>query len=118
VNHNGWELPENPRDYKRDNTLHVRFEANFIHSHVHDADVAPLMREGQAISSGLTYIYSEIQRSHDQVVPLYELEKLSRFDAANNNPKAVAFAAERLADGRRVSTSLRHSVELFNEFFF
>jgi hypothetical protein len=98
VNHNGWELSENPRNYTRDNTLHLRFEGDFIHSHVHDADVAPLMRKAQTVSSGLTYVYAEIQRSHDQVVPLYELEKESKFGAANHNPKAVAFAAERLAD--------------------
>jgi hypothetical protein len=98
VNHNGWELSENPENYTRDKTLHARFEADFIHSHVHDEDVAPLMRKLQTVSSGLPYIYSEIQRSHDQVIPLYKLEKELKFDATNNHPKAVAFAAERLAD--------------------
>jgi hypothetical protein len=98
VNHNGWELPGNPGNYTRDHTLHIRFEADFIHSRVHDENVAPFMRKVQTVSNGLTYIHSEIRRSHDQVIPLYELEKESKFDAANNNPKAVTFAAEQLSD--------------------
>jgi hypothetical protein len=57
VSHNGWELSENPENYTRDKTLHVRFEADFIHSHVHHEGVAPLMRKVQNISSGLPYIY-------------------------------------------------------------
>jgi hypothetical protein len=98
VNHNGWGLSENPEKYTRDNTLHARFEADFIRAHVHDGDVALLIRKVQRVNSGLPYVYSEIQRSYDQVIPLYRLENKSRFDSTNNNPKAVAFAAERLAD--------------------
>jgi hypothetical protein len=98
VNHNGWELPENPRNYTRDNTLHGRFEADFVHAHVHDGDVAARMRKVQPVGNGLAYIRAEIRRSHDQVVPLYELENETRFDGTNNNPKAVAFGVERLAD--------------------
>lgn len=99
VNHNGWELPENPGNYTRDNTLHLRFEADFIHSRVHDGDVIPLIRKAQRVNTGLPYIYSEIKRSHDRVIPLYELEKDSNFGAGDSSPKAVTFAAECLADG-------------------
>jgi hypothetical protein len=98
VNHNGWDLPENPSKYTRDNTLHLRFEHEFVRAHIRDKDVAPLMRKVQSVDNGLEYIHAEIQRSHDQVVRLYELEKETRFDATDNNPKAVPFAAERLAD--------------------
>lgn len=98
VNTNGWALGENPKNYTRDNTLHVRFEADFIHARVLDKDVTPLLRNVKAVDSGLAYIYAEIHRSHDQVIPLYELERESRFDAADDNPRATAFAAERLAD--------------------
>ena len=99
VNHNGWQLPDNPAGYTRDNTLHIRLEADFIHSHLHDSDVAPLIRKVQPVSNGLPYIYSEIRRAHDRVVELYELEKVSKFGTADDNLKAVRFAAERLADG-------------------
>jgi len=98
VNHNGWELPDNPRNYTRDNTLHVRFEGDFVHARIRDEHVAPLMRKIQSLENGLAHIHAEIQRSHDQVIALYELEKERRFDAANNSPKAAAFTAERLAD--------------------
>lgn len=98
VNHNGWEPRENPRNYTRDTTLHIRFEDEFVHTRIRDTDVAPRMNEVQNVNNGLAYIRAEIQRSHDQVVPLYELEKEAKFDASNRNPKAATFVAQRLAD--------------------
>jgi hypothetical protein len=99
VNTNGWALPENPRNFTRDNTLHGRFEADFIHARVHDDDVTPLLRNVEKVDRGLEYVHAEIRRAHDRVIPLYDLERESRFDAANDSLKAKAFAAERLADG-------------------
>ncbi|HXJ37897.1 MAG TPA: hypothetical protein VNH18_01390 [Bryobacteraceae bacterium] len=45
VNPNGWTLEENPRGYTRDNTLHRRFETDFVRARIHDGDVKPLLRE-------------------------------------------------------------------------
>jgi hypothetical protein len=52
VNHNGWELPENPRNFTRDNTLHARFEHEFVRGHIRDTDVASLMRRFKASTTG------------------------------------------------------------------
>lgn len=98
VNHNGWELPENPKYYTRDDTLHLRFEDNFVRARVRDSDIRPLVRQLQVVNDALPYIYDEIRRAHAQVVPLYDLEKATSFGAKNVDPKAVAFVAARLAD--------------------
>lgn len=106
VNHNGWEARENPKDYTRDNTLHIRFEDAFIKTHVHEDDVMPLVRKYHLVESGLPYIYDEIQRSHSQVGNLYELEKLKKFGPDDDDPRARAFAATRLADAASVLRDL------------
>jgi len=98
VNHNGWELPENPKDYTRDNTLHLRFEDEFVRARIKDRDVGPLMGQLQIVNDGLPYIYDEIRRSHAQVTRLYDLEKATSFGAKNADPNAAAFVAGRLAD--------------------
>jgi hypothetical protein len=98
VNSNGWALQDNPRNYTRDKTLHLRFEADFVKAHVPESEVAPLVRKLGTVNDGLPYIYEEIRRAHDQVIPLYDLEKETKFGAGDSNPRAEAFAAARLAD--------------------
>ena len=98
VNRNGWELAENPRQYTRDNTLHRRFESDFVRARIHEADVRPLVRSVTVVADGLPYIHAHMRRSFDQVIPLYEMEKLAPFGADDENPEAVKFAATRLAD--------------------
>ncbi|HKE20785.1 MAG TPA: hypothetical protein VKB88_00255 [Bryobacteraceae bacterium] len=98
VNHNGWEAPDNPKDYTRDDTLHLRFEDEFVRARIKDSDVRPLLRQLQVVNDGLPYIYDEIRRSHAQVTKLYDLEKAASFGAKNADPNAAAFVAARLAD--------------------
>ena len=98
VHTTGWALAENPRNYTRDHTIHGRFEADFVKAHVRANEVAPLVRKPQPVNDGMAFIYSAIRRSHDQVIPLYELELETKFGAADSNPRAVVFVAARLAD--------------------
>ena len=98
VNTNGWVLPQNPKGYTRDNTLHIRFEADFIEAQVRDRDVRSLVHPLHTVDDGLPYIYAEIERSHEEVIPLYELEKAEPFGSGDTDPKAKALAAARLAD--------------------
>jgi hypothetical protein len=105
-NHNGWEAQENPNGFTRDNTIHLRFEDAFVKANVHEGDVKPLVRKCHLVESGLPYIYQEIQRSNDQVESLYELDKFQRFGPDDNDPRARAFAARRLADAASVLRDL------------
>jgi hypothetical protein len=98
VNTNGWDLPQNPQAYTRDNTLHNRFEGDFVRARIRDGDVRPLVRGLRVVNDGLPYIYAEIERAHDQVIPLYEFEKAEPFGVADADPRAAAFVAARLAD--------------------
>ncbi len=98
VNTNGWVLPQNSKGYTRDTAVHIRFEADFVRAHIHDSDVRPLVRQLHTVDNALPCIYAEIERSHDQVIPLYELDKAEPFGTGNTDPKAEAFVAARLAD--------------------
>jgi rhodanese-related sulfurtransferase len=106
VNHNGWEMEQNPMGYTADNTLHGRFEDTYVHAHIHDGDVRPLVHKLQMVSDGLPYIYDEVRRGNSQVIPLYELEKSKPFGAKDDDPNAKAFVAARLADAAAVLRDL------------
>jgi hypothetical protein len=98
VNRNGWELADNPRGYTRDNTLHRRFESEFVNAHVTERHVQPLVRPVKVADDGLKEIYAHMRRSWDHVNELYELELQQPFGPAQARPEAVGFAASRLAD--------------------
>lgn len=98
VNRNGWELPQNPRNYTRDNTLHRRFEGEFVKARVTEEDVQLSIRAVKVVPEPLSEIYAHMRRAFDQVVTLYELEKTTPFGPDNTSPQARRFAAERLAD--------------------
>lgn len=98
VNRNGWELPENPRGYTQDNTLHRRFESEFVTAHILPRQVQTLVRKTTIVDDGLSYIYAHMRRSYDRIVDLYELEKQQPFGSGKASPEAVDFVATRLAD--------------------
>jgi hypothetical protein len=98
VNRNGWELPDNPNNYTRDNTLHRRFESDFVRALVKDEHVRPSVRPTTVVKDPLEYIYRHMQRSHREVNTLYAFEKRQPFGEKNTDPNAHKFVSERLAD--------------------
>jgi hypothetical protein len=98
VNRNGWELPENPRGYTLDRTLHRRFETEFTEAHVTDRDVQRLIRPVRIVDELLPEIYAHMRRSFAQLKPLYELEAIEPFTAKNSRADARTFVSERLGD--------------------
>lgn len=98
VNRNGWELPDNPRGYTTDNTLHRRFESDFVKAHIRPDHVQPLIRSMQVVDDGLAYIYAHMRRSWERITELYELELKQPFGAEHATPEATTFVATRLAD--------------------
>lgn len=103
-NYNGWKSEQNPRDYTRDNTLHRRFESDYVTAKIKDADVTPLLRPRQEGPLGLEYIYAEMQRSNREVNHLYDLEKAAAFGPEDQSEDAKKLVTARLADG---ASSLR-----------
>jgi len=98
VSSNGWALSDNPKGYTRDNTLHRRFETEFVRARISDADVKPVLSDLRVTDDALSYIYAEMRRSYDQMIPLYELEKAAPFGPENSSPEAKRFVSSRLAD--------------------
>ena len=115
VNRNGWELADNPNNYTRDNTLHRRFESDFVRARVKDEHVQPSVRLAATVKDPLGYIYQHMQRSHREVNTLYDLEKLQPFGEKNMDPKAHKFVSERLADAVSTLRDLWYTAYITSE---
>jgi hypothetical protein len=96
VHYNGWGDYPNPRGYSNSNTIHARFETDFVNRYATDALVAARLRPyvpnpGLLLPRVLAYIGT----SHDGVEPIYRFEAAGAF--ASGSPEAVAFMLDRLA---------------------
>ena len=99
IHHNGW-VGENPDGYATDRRTHYRFEGAFVQSHLTLADVQPLV--GTAATSvpnirDATMAY--LRQSHALLRPLYDLDKIERFDSGTVATTHQQFVARRLAAG-------------------
>ena len=99
IHNNGWALADNPRGFSRSDTIHLRFEDQYVHAQLTDADVRPLMTTVQMMSDPLASIDRELRRANDEVSRVYELEQSTAFGAEDGDAAAKAFVAARLADG-------------------
>jgi hypothetical protein len=106
IHNNGWVLPDNPRGFTRDNTIHLRFEHEFVHSRMIDDRVRPLMSAARIIDDPLTAIHQELRRASEQVIRVYELEQAAPFGPASTAAASESFVAARLADGATILRDL------------
>lgn len=96
VHYNGWGNYPNPDGYSTSKNLHSYFEGAFVRKYITEADVARFVPAPRQSNAGIwkqTETY--IKATHDQVVPLYELEKQNAFNGTNAAGKE--FVAKRLA---------------------
>ncbi|MBI3789286.1 MAG: nuclease [Gemmatimonadetes bacterium] len=99
IHHNGWVGP-NPDGYATDTRMHGRFEAVYVQSHLAVADVAPLVTAPAAVAPNIreaTMAY--LRTSAAQLRPLYDLDKVEKFDTNTTAATHKAFVAARLAAG-------------------
>ena len=99
-------LPDNPRRLSRSDTIHIRFEHEYVHAQITDADIRRLMAQARVLGDPLQSIHDEMRRAHDQVIRLYELEQSTPFGAGNTQAGAKALVAGRLADAAAVLRDL------------
>ena len=98
-NHNGW-VGENKNGYTTDNRFHYRFETQYVQANVALPGVLALVGDSaRVISDFRTGMLNYLSESFSQVVPLYELEKVTPFQAETSTPAQKAFASARLAAG-------------------
>jgi len=98
VHFDGWGDFPNPQNYATQRGLHARFEGAYVHDNIIDADVAAAMTPYSPFTGSIqNRVSNYLLATQQQVVPLFELEKMNAFDAGNASGKP--FVITRLAAG-------------------
>jgi len=108
IHFNGWaDDAPNPHGYTTDRRFHYRFESAFVEAQVRQQDVELQMSPVSVASDPRAAVMTLIRASHDQVEPLYQLEKRYGFDpVAGAGRQTRDFAAARLAAGASMLRTL------------
>ena len=105
IHYNGW-VGANPNGYATDNRFHGRFESAYVQSRVKLVDVEPAVEPSAAVLPALRpAIIAYFMQTHADVERLYQLDKVSPFNAAQLGDEHKAFTVTRLAAG---ATMLRN----------
>jgi hypothetical protein len=99
VHYNGWGEGPNPGGYVTTPGLHAKFESEFVHAHVREADVEARFAGPYAAPSHdlQTRVHDYLSGSIPSLTRVYDLEKQGAFDQAT--PAAKDLAVGRLAAG-------------------
>ena len=99
LNYNGWVMP-NPNGYANDCQIHARFESDFVTHAVETSDVVARIAPKQLRSDYFATDLAFVIQSNALTETLYQIDRSGGFDTLRPlDPKAKAFAAERLAAG-------------------
>jgi hypothetical protein len=101
VHHDGWRTDyPNPRGFTTERGFHSRFESRFVQARVQLADLLPhIDAEPRRLGEARAEVLAHLQRSHQRLERLYELDLVEAFGPGNRNPLHKEFAVERLAAG-------------------
>lgn len=105
MHHNGW-VGENPKSYSTSNTLHFRFESQYVQTHLQLNDVLPLVGAARVIAKPREEVIAYLQTSKSLVEQLYELEKKEEFGEATKSEEHKKFVQARLAAGAQMLRDL------------
>src|SRR5262249_9636340 len=98
IHNNGWAMADNRHGFSYSDTIHIRFEHEYVRAQITDADVRRLMAQARGLGDPLQSIHDEMRRANDLVIHVYELEQSTPFGAGNTQASAKALVAGRLAD--------------------
>lgn len=116
IHFNGWsDAAPNPRGYTTSRDFHRQFETVFVAARIDLADVRAVVPAGAQTVDARAAIVDFIHRTHDQVEPLYALEKVHGFDPDRAPAEVEAFVILRLADGASLLRSLWYSAWVESE---
>ena len=99
IHFNGWaEDAPNPEGYTTSRDFHYQFESQFVGAHIEADRVRAAVPAGtEAVQNARAAIWRYLLETHEQVVPLYELEKAHGFDPEHAAPETEAFVVDRMA---------------------
>jgi len=96
IHSDGWGDYPNPEGYSTEQGFHTRFESVFVGENIDRAEVLQRVPSPAPCDCGIMdRVRAHLAASNDQVIPLYELEKLDAF--AGPNPIGEDFVAARMA---------------------
>ena len=99
VSPHGW-VGGKPHGFTTATSIHERFEGQYVDTHIQIGDLLPRMTSTPlVIADAQPAIVAYFETTHTQLNRLYELEKLSPFNAETTAQEDKAFVAERLAAG-------------------
>ena len=118
IHFNGWNASgalhePNPEGFTESRDFHWRFESDFVRAHVRPEAVVLATRawpdppRWEGMDAVREAVWTHLEESHDQVRPLYTLERDHGFTpAAGADPATVAFTVGRLSHGARMLRDL------------
>ncbi len=116
IHFNGWaDDAPNPEAYTTSRDFHYRFESRFVSAHIDYDRLRTAVPAGADVVDAREAILSFILQTHDQVIPMYELEKTHGFDPDAPSPETQAFVVDRMAAGARMLRSLWYSAWVESE---
>lgn len=104
VNYNGW-VEANPEGFSTSRTLHAAFESRFVDRAIPATALAGRLQAAVVVAHPFQDYVRYLQATHDQVAPLYRLEKAGGF-AGKGTAAGRAFVIARLASGARMLADL------------
>jgi len=101
VHFNGWGAQwPNPRHFTLDQTLHARFESEYVKTHITLDDVLPIaVAPVHTVTEPRAAVLDYIRATNARVERLYELEQQEPFGPATTDPAHRTFTVDRLAAG-------------------
>ena len=105
VHYNGWSGSSNSEKYTRE-PLHWRFEGEYVRARIKAEDFSGLVTTASRLRDPFADTMTFLFASYQQVKPLYEMDRVARWDEKNSNPDAKQFVSRRLAAGSQMLANL------------
>lgn len=107
VNYNGW-VGANPEGFSTSRHLHAAFESEFVDRAIPASALKGKLQPAVVVAHPFQDYVSYLKATHDQVFPLYQLEKAGAF-AGDGTPAGRAFVIARLASGAQMLANLYYT---------
>ena len=97
--HNGW-VGENPRQFATDNRFHYRFESQYVQANITLPDIFARMTSAPQVFPNIrSAVIDYLNTTFGQLETLYQIDKVTPFQAETSTVEQKAFVAARLAAG-------------------
>jgi len=107
INYNGW-AQANPNGFTTSHQLHEEFESEFVDRAIPATALQGKLHAPQVLQHPFQDYVNYLNSTHDQVVPLYRLEKSGAF-AGRGTGAGRAFVTDRLAAGAQMLADLYYT---------